>query len=157
SGSGTNVLTINPVTPADAGNYSVVVTRECEADLTSSMAALVVLNAVDSGTLAAGDQTLCFASNPSNIFFADLPSGGTGTFTYQWYYQDGIVPCPSGTGTAGWTVIATATNSNYDPPAGLTVSRTYAVQVDATGDPDCAGPGWAEGCRQVFINQVDAG
>jgi hypothetical protein len=97
---------------------------------------VTVLNAVNFGTLTSGDQTFCAGSNdPNNITFTTNPSGGAGTFTYQWYYQDGLPACPSGTSTAGWTLIGGATSNSYDPPAGLIASRTYAVQVDPTGTP----------------------
>jgi hypothetical protein len=113
---------------------------------------VTVLNAINSGTLTSGDESFCAGSNdPSNITFSTLPTGGSGTYTYQWYYQDGLPTCPSGTSTAGWTLIASATNSSYDPPAGLTISRTYAVQVDPMGSPDCGVATWASGCRKVTI------
>jgi hypothetical protein len=120
---------------------------------------VTVLNVVNYGTVTSGDQTFCAGSNdPSNITLSSAPSGGAGTFTYQWYYQDGIQTCPSGTNTAGWTLIGGATANSYDPPAGLTASRTYAVQVDATGTPDCGVATWSTNCRKITIyNTIDFG
>ncbi|HJW28421.1 MAG TPA: hypothetical protein VJ508_04125, partial [Saprospiraceae bacterium] len=113
---------------------------------------ITVLSVVNFGTLTNADQTFCAGSiDPANITFSSVPSGGTGTFSYQWYYQDGLPACPSGTNTAGWTLISGATGTSYDPPAGLTISRTYAVQVDPTGSPDCAPGTWASGCRKITV------
>jgi hypothetical protein len=117
----------------------------------SSTVNVVINTAVNYGTLASGDQTLCYDADPSNITFSPLPSGGSGSFSFQWYFQDGIVNCPSGTNTSGWTLIDGATGNSYDPPAGLTGSRTYAVTVDPTGDPDCGPATWATSCRKVTV------
>src|SRR4029079_14184582 len=120
---------------------------------------ITVLNAFNSGTVTSADESFCAGSNnPSNITLSVSPSGGSGTYAYQWYYQDGLPACPAGTSTAGWTLIAGATGSSYDPPSGLTASRTYAVQVDPTGSPDCGVATWASGCRKVTIfNAVNSG
>ncbi|MBK8505307.1 MAG: hypothetical protein IPL46_25770 [Saprospiraceae bacterium] len=98
---------------------------------------VTVLPAVNYGTVASGNQTICQGGDPSNITLSTGASGGAGTFTYQWYFQNGLVTCPTGTNTTGWTMISGETGSSYDPPSGLTGSRTYAVLVDATGSPDC--------------------
>ncbi|HJW28894.1 MAG TPA: hypothetical protein VJ508_06540, partial [Saprospiraceae bacterium] len=113
---------------------------------------VTVLNAVNYGTLTSADETYCGGTHdPANITFASNPSGGSGTYTYQWYFQNGLPACPSGTSTTGWTAISGATGSSYDPPAGLTVSRTYAVQVNPTGSPDCGPATWATNCRKIAI------
>jgi hypothetical protein len=157
SGATSSTLIINPSNLTDSGDFYVIVTRECSSTITSSEASLAVLNSITYGTVAPGDETICSAGDPVNISFVTQPSGGTGGFTYQWYYKDGLVSCPSGTSTSGWTIIGTATNSSYDPPAGLLTSRTYAVVVDAIGSPDCGIATWATNCRQVTINDVSGG
>jgi len=106
----------------------------------NNSAVITVLQVVTFGTLASGDETICNNGDPSNITMSSAPSGGAGTFTYQWYYQNGLVTCPSGTSTTGWTLISGATSNSYDPPSGLTASRTYAVLVDATGNLIAAWP-----------------
>ena len=104
------------------------------------------------GTVASGNETLCRPANPTNITLSTPPSGGTGTFNYQWYYKNGVSdPDPIGTSISGWTLVGSATNSSYDPPAGLTASRTYAVQVDPTGSPDYGPATWANGSRKVTV------
>ncbi len=146
------------------GNYNIAVRSQTAPDCVSAYAGNpIVLSAatgccteVNSGTVASGDQTICNGGDPSNITFSTAPSGGApgGSFDYQWYYKDGINACPSGTNTSGWTLISGATGNSYDPPSGLTVSRTYAVTVDPTGTTDCGPATWANGCRKVTVSPV---
>jgi len=112
---------------------------------------LTILPAVNRGTVASGNETICNGGDPANITMSTAPSGGAGTFNYQWYYQNGSVTCPTGTGTSGWTAISGETSASYDPPSGLTGTRTYAVTVDPTGSPDCGGAEWASSCRVVTV------
>jgi fibronectin-binding autotransporter adhesin len=105
------------------------------------------------GTLASGDQTICSGSSPNSIAFSTAPSGGAGTFTYQWYSYTGLAgTCPSGTAVpAGWTPIASATSNTYAPPV-LANSMSYAVMVTPSGSPLCGTTTWASGCRQITVN-----
>lgn len=118
------------------------------------------------GTLAAGDQSFCGTGNPGLISFSTQPTTGDSA-TYKWYYQNGLVTCPTGSSTTGWTLIAGAESNTYDPPAGLTSSRTYAVLVtpvskrsDGIGQPGgsggtvCGVATWASGCRKITINAL---
>src|SRR5690606_13371657 len=108
--------------------------------------------AVVYGTLSNGDQTICYGDDPGIITFSTAASGGAGSFTYQWYYRDGVSgTCPTGTSTSGWTIISGATGSSYDPPSGAIISRTYAVQVDPTGTQDCGAATWATNCRKITV------
>jgi len=86
------------------------------------------------------------------ITFSSLPSGGAGSFSYQWYSYNGIpAGCPSGSSIpAGWTPIALASSENYTPPA-LSSSMSYAVMVTPTGSPPCGTATWAGGCRQITV------
>jgi hypothetical protein len=98
------------------------------------------------GVLAAGNQTLCNPANPAVINFATQPSGGD-SITFQWYFQNGIVDAPSENAPiTGWTIIAGAESNSYNPPAGLTVSRTYACRV-SNGETSK----WAIGVRQITV------
>jgi len=143
-----------------AGLKSAVVhitSNDCdEADYDFAIKA-TALDAVISGTVASGDEAFCNSGDPSNITLSVSPSGGAGTFNYQWYYQDGLITCPTGTNTSGWTIISGETNSSYDPPSGLTTSRTYAVQTDVTGPPDCEVATWASSCRKVSLYSSPSG
>lgn len=117
------------------------------------------------GILANGDQSFCGSGDPSPISFATQPTTGDSA-TFKWYYQDGLVNCPTGNTTTGWTLIPGAESNTYDPPAGLTTSRTYAVLVTptnkrggigggSTGQPGggsvCGVATWATGCRKITI------
>ena len=44
-----------------------------------------------------------------------------------------------------------ATTNIYDPPNGLTTTRTYAVQVDPTGSPDCGVATWSTSLQEVTV------
>jgi hypothetical protein len=103
------------------------------------------------GTLASGNQTLSSGGDPNPISFSTQPVG-SGSFNFQWYFQNSIVSAPSGSSLSGWTVISTASSNSYDPPSGLTQSRTFACYVTPTGTPTCGTAGWAAGARQVTVS-----
>ncbi len=77
-------------------------------------------------------------------------SGGNGTYSYQWYYQNGSVSCPTGSSTAGWTPIAGETNATFTPTA-VSATATYACFVTFTGANSCGGA-WSTNCRVVTVN-----
>jgi hypothetical protein len=96
------------------------------------------------GTLASGNQTLCNGGDPASIAFSIAATSGS---AFQWYYQNGIVAAPSNTAAlTGWTAITGATAASYDPPSGLTTSRTYACRVTYGTNAQ-----WATGVRQITI------
>jgi hypothetical protein len=137
------------VTPSATTTYTVTGTSVAGCTATTSVS-VTVLPPINYGSVASGDETICYSDDPANITMAVLPSG-SGSFVYQWYYQDGIVSCPSGSSTSGWTVITGATSSSYNPPSGLTGTRTYAVYITPSGTPTCGTSQWASGCRQVTV------
>ena len=100
--------------------------------------------------IASGNQTAISPVNPANIILTPQAAGSS-FFTYQWYSQNAIVAAPTGTSTAGWTAIAGATQTNYDPPTGLGFSRSYACFYTPSGAPMCGTSGWATGVRQITI------
>ena len=105
---------------------------------------------ISSGTLAAGNQTICFGGDPNNIAFSTAATAGV---TYQWYSRDGIIAAPTTTAsTSGWTAISGATANSYNPPIGIEVSRTYACRV-INGPMSL----WANGVRQITVTTFDAG
>jgi hypothetical protein len=100
-----------------------------------------------SGTIAAGNQSLCNPADPANITFSTAATSGS---TFQWYFKSGIVATPAAIDpTTGWTLIAGATGASYDPPSGLTASRTYACRVNPTSNNQ-----WASGVRQITVLPV---
>jgi hypothetical protein len=116
---------------------------DCSGPVWSSLERKITI-IFSSGTLAAGNQTLCYEADPANITFSTAATAGV---TYQWYFKDGIIWAPGTTGsTTGWTPIAGATSSSYNPPAGLLNSRTYARRV-------INGPSslWTSGVRQITV------
>lgn len=129
--------------------YRRVETNTC-GTVNSNIITVTVLPQVNYGTVTGGGGTFCGTADPAVM--SVTPSGGTGTFSYQWYSQSGAVSCPTGTATSGWTLISGATSSTYNPPAGVTSTITYAVQVDPTGSPDCSGGTWAGNCVTVTVN-----
>jgi len=103
------------------------------------------------GTIAYGDQSLCSPADPANITLSQMPSG-SGAYTYKWYYQNSLVPCPSGSSTTGWTLISQASGPSFDPAAGATTtSRTFAVMVVPGGSPSCGVARWASNCRKITV------
>ncbi|MDW8419204.1 MAG: hypothetical protein RML37_07295, partial [Chitinophagales bacterium] len=147
--SGATGLTYSPPALTQTTCFRRVATNTCGTAV-SNIVTVTVSPQVNFGTVSGGGGTFCGTADPGPMTVN--PSGGSGSFNYQWYFQNGNVSCPSGTSTAGWTAIAGATSATYDPPAGLTVTRTYAVQVDPAGTPDCGPPTWANNCVTVTIN-----
>ena len=65
-------------------------------------------------------QAICYGSTPTQLGFITLPSGGDGTYTYQWEN--------SPTGFAPWTPIGGANANTYQSPS-LTAGIWYHVIV----------------------------
>jgi len=76
-----------------------------------------------------GSQTVCAGTDPV-AFSESTPATGSGTVSYQW--QKSTTSC-----TAGFTDIAGATNSTYDPPV---VSQTTYYRVVTSVVGGCSFP-----------------
>ncbi|MCW5906396.1 MAG: gliding motility-associated C-terminal domain-containing protein [Chitinophagales bacterium] len=72
------------------------------------------------GTITA-NQTICSGGDPAAFTSSSLPSGGAGTYSYQWYSQANC--------SGGGTLISGATGTTYDPPSGLTTTTCYGRVV----------------------------
>ncbi len=83
---------------------------------TSSGSRYVSIVNLGAGSIT-GTQTICYNGNPIALGNSASASGVSGSVAYQWQY--------SNTGSSGWTNISGATDTTYDPPSGLTVSRSY--------------------------------
>jgi hypothetical protein len=135
-------------------SYAVLVdptgTLDCGGFAWASGVRQITVNAVsgfNAGILATGDQTFCSSGgDPAAISFSTASSGST-TFSRQWYFKAGIMAAPSGSSVSGWTAISGATGTSYDPPAGLTASRSYACFVT----PALGTAAWATGVRQITV------
>jgi len=112
---------------------------------TSNCITVSVLSSFNSGSITGGGGTICYGGDPGTMTAS--PSGGAGTYNYQWYYLDGT-SCPS---TGSPTSISGATSATYDPPSGLQTTRSYQCQIDATGSPDCGSASWTSNCITVTV------
>jgi uncharacterized protein GlcG (DUF336 family) len=78
------------------------------------------------GNLTAGTigapQTICYNTVPNALTQLTAPTGGSGTYTYQWQ---------SSVDNTSWTDIAGATNQGYSPPALST--NTYFRRIVTSG------------------------
>ncbi|MBO9154295.1 MULTISPECIES: gliding motility-associated C-terminal domain-containing protein [Chitinophaga] len=63
------------------------------------------------------DQVICPNTQPSQLTGAGVPSGGSGTYTYEWEYS-------TTSATAGFTTVPSATGSIFQPPV-LTQTTWY--------------------------------
>ena len=107
------------------------------------------------GTNTCGSQNFCATGTPNPM--SVTASTGSSSFSYQWYFQNGIVAAPSGTSTVGWTSLGSSDGANtnlYSPSSAITSSRTYACFVTPTGSPACGTGTWATGAKQVTVNQL---
>ncbi|UPT68677.1 MAG: hypothetical protein M0D57_08665 [Sphingobacteriales bacterium JAD_PAG50586_3] len=100
------------------------------------------------------DSIWCTNNIQAQLSFTQLPSGGTGGFTYQWYYINGLVSAPTGSSTAGWTVLSGANTASYNVIGPVNNSRTYACFVSPVPTIiGCATSGqWAAGCHKVPVS-----
>ncbi|UOG77483.1 gliding motility-associated C-terminal domain-containing protein (plasmid) [Hymenobacter tibetensis] len=89
----------------------------CTPTFTASVA-ITVLPALAAGSIAA-DQTVCVGSTPAPLTSTAAPTGGTGTFAYQW---------ESSTDNVTWTAVAGATTETL-APGPLPVTTSFRRQV----------------------------
>ncbi len=116
---GTNspTLTLNPVQLSHAGDYRVVITGPCAAQVTSNVATLTVQQNADFTAHPQG-QTLCSGGN----FTLSVQTVGT-VVSYQWQRLVGTT----------WTDIPGATSSSYTKTnATIADSGSYRLQIVGT-------------------------
>ena len=89
----------------------------------SNVVTITVTPALTAGSIA-DNQTLCAGTTPLPFISTAGASGGTGTYSYQWY------TLPSGSST--WVIIPGATGETYAPPAPA-VTTSYRRQVTSGG------------------------
>jgi len=107
------------------GNYSVKIELEsCFA--ISNTVILNVLPPLTAGRTAA-DQTLCAGSTPAALTSLSGPSGGTGTYTYQWEFS---------LNNSTWTAMPGDTAATYTP--GPLTATTYFRRKVVSGTGTCA-------------------
>ena len=98
----------------------------------SNTIAINVYSDVTPGTIAS-NQSICFNTSPATINNVSLPSGGTGTYAYQWQQQ---LLC-----SGGWGDIAGATASNYSSAVNLIQTTCFRRRV-------------INACGTVFSNTI---
>lgn len=150
---GLSATTGATVTASPGTTTTYTVSATANGCTSTATATVTVRPSLNFGTLASGNQSFTGSGDPAAIQFSSLPSGGSGSFSYQWYSRSGIVAAPSGTSTSGWTAISGATANSFNPGV-ITTSTSYAVMVNPTGTPDCSGAVWASGVRQITISST---
>jgi hypothetical protein len=98
----------------------------------------ITINPVLNGGSIGSDQNICYNTTPDALTQVTAPSGGTGTYTYQW--QNSV-------DNSSWSNISGAANASYSPSA--LKSDTWFRR--ATGSGDCS----TVNSNTVFINVFD--
>jgi hypothetical protein len=137
-------LNLNPITPANAGNYTCLVSNACSN--ATSGAAAVVVNTAAAITTHPVDRSLCSGS----ALNLSVVATGSPTLTYQWRLNNNAIPNatastytvanPSGANAGTYTcAVSNPCNTIISNPAVVTVSQSVAI----TGQPQnanlCAG------------------
>ncbi|RYF26365.1 MAG: PKD domain-containing protein [Flavobacteriales bacterium] len=117
----TNLLAEAPTPPTStATTLTYYVTQSvggCESNYT---AISVKINPIINNNVVSADRTICLNGTPSSLA-GQLPTGGSGTYTYQWEVS---------TDNSNFSPITGATNANYQPGA-LTVTTYYRRIVNS--------------------------
>lgn len=105
---------------AVAGSSTYYVTQTNTFNCRSNSSAIVVnvTNAISNNTITA-DQTICAGTTPSSL--TGTPTGGTGSFTYQWEF--------STNGGVSWSNVASGGTSISYNPGSISTTTTYRRQV----------------------------
>lgn len=106
----------------------------------------IYVNNVTPGSIQA-NETICAFGDPANIT-ESAAATGDGTLTYRWESTT-VAGCAS-----GWTTIAGATLTSYDPPVGIVFTTCYRRVAISTWDPDGAGPLAAKACEAISNNVI---
>ena len=132
AGGTTNSITVTTGTAAQNGNITVTASNACGTSTANTFAVTVAAN----GSLVAGTigtaQTICSNTTPSTLTSVSFPTGGTGTYTYQWQ---------SSLDNNTWSTIPGANSTTYSPSA--LQSSTYYRREETSG-----------GCGMVKTNSI---
>jgi hypothetical protein len=104
---------------AGAGSITVQVidAAMCSAQATINLTQPAQL---DPGSIGS-DQVICFGGNPSTLTSVAAPSGGPGTYTFQWQQSTSV--------TGPFVNIAGASSAGYTPPSGASYTLYYRRMV----------------------------
>jgi len=118
---GANSLTYAPGVVSATTYYNMVSTSN-GVSVTSNTATITVDPALGSGTVSPSIQSINYNTTAATLT-ASPASGGSGTYTYQWYWA------PDG---STWTLISGATALTYAPGT-LTATRYYRIVSTSNG------------------------
>jgi hypothetical protein len=100
--------------------YRRKVINTCSSGYTNTVVVTVRPDLVH-GTIS-NNQTICYNATPSQLVTSALPSGGAGSFTYQWQ---------NSTNNSSWNNITGATNETYQ--SGVMASSLYYRRSETSG------------------------
>ncbi len=113
---GTN-STYNPGAVSTSTLYRRIVNSGACTLISSNTAAITVLSTLSNFSIS-GNQQIC-EGNPTSLLVGELPTGGNGSYSYQW---------ESSTNNSTWNTIASATGKDYQPPV-LNTTTYYRRRV----------------------------
>lgn len=109
------------------------------------------------GKVLGSNDTVCSGFEPADIILGELP-GGSGEYSYQWFYKSGNVACPLGDNRSGWTELTDESGTSLKPAPAESGTRTYALFLTPTGYYACGVPQWSEGCAKVTtLDEIKSG
>ncbi len=103
------------------GTYAGSVTVRATVGVCSGDVTFTINGALTSGSVG-GTQTICYNTAPTAFTNTVTPTGGTGSYTYQWQ---------SSPDNSNWTNISGATSATY--AAGALTALTYFRRVETSG------------------------
>jgi len=122
AGGTTNTITVTTGTAGQNGNITVTASNACGTSTANTLAVTVTVN----GSFVAGSigtaQTICYNATPSSLTNSASPTGGTGSYTYQWQ---------SSTDNSNWSNVSSATLATYAPSA--LAASTYYRRAETSG------------------------
>ncbi len=100
-----------------------VATNSC-GSVNSNTITVIVQGEVTGGTIGT-DQTICHNTTPAAFTNDATPTGGSGTYTYQWQIQPGC--------SGAWSNISGATGNVYTHPTPLTQQTCFRREATSSG------------------------
>jgi gliding motility-associated-like protein len=125
--SGANASTYTPPvfnTTGDYYYYAMVSLSGSGCGSVASATALVHVVADPTVTITPSTQTICQGTTPTNLVVT--PSGGVGTYSYQWYSN-------TTNNTTTGTLISGANSSTYTPPNSIVGIKYYYCMITQSG------------------------
>ena len=94
-------------------------------------------------------KTVCYQGDPAP--FSPIVSAGPGT-EFAWYYKNSIELAPAPAEAIGsWLRVPGAISATYDPPAGATNNRTYALRTTINLGAGILQAKWHQDIFQIVV------